>query len=574
MDPSILEKAESWLNSDIDSQSKEEIRSLLASKSNDLADAFYKDLEFGTGGLRGIMGIGSNRINKYTVGKATQGLANYLKQTVVNETIKVAVAYDSRNNSRYFAEITASVFSANGIEVYFFDELRPTPQLSFAVRHFGCQSGVVITASHNPKEYNGYKAYWNDGAQLVPPHDRGVISQVNNIKSIDAIQFDRDDSMIHTVGKELDKIYLDKIAKQSIAPEVIAKHNDLKIVFSSIHGTGITLVPEILSNLGFTQVNIVEEQAEPNGDFPTVVYPNPEEAEAMTLALAKAQEADADLVMATDPDADRIGIAVKNHKGQFQLLNGNQTGALLVNYILTRYQQKNLLVPEQYIVKTIVTSEMIKAIADGFGVDCYDTLTGFKYIAALIKSLEGRRKFIAGMEESYGYMIGDFVRDKDAVATCAMLAEMAADFKDKSVSIFDGLIELYQRVGYYKEALVSVTKKGQQGAQEIQKMMQDLRETPPATLAGSPMAKVIDYQSGHSNDITTNTTEQLDLPKSNVLQFISEDGSKVSARPSGTEPKIKFYIGVREPLESKADFNRISEVLDTKIDRIKSDVGF
>ena len=574
MDPSILEKAESWLNSNIDSKSKEDIRNLIAAKSTELADAFYKDLEFGTGGLRGIMGVGSNRINKYTIGKATQGLANYLKKTFSGEPIKVAIAYDSRNNSRHFAEITAAVFSANGIEVYFFDELRPTPELSFAIRHFGCQSGVVITASHNPKEYNGYKAYWNDGAQLVPPHDRGVIDQVNDIKSIDAIQFDRDDSKIHAVGQDLDEIYLAAIKEQVLAAEVIEKHHDIKMVFSSIHGTGITLVPEILSQLGFTQIKIVEEQAEPNGDFPTVVYPNPEEAEAMTLALAKAQEEDADLVMATDPDADRIGIAVKNHRGQFQLLNGNQTGALLVNYILERYQQKNLITPEHYIVKTIVTSEMIKAIADGFGVECYDTLTGFKYIAALIRSLEGQRKFIAGMEESYGYMIGDFVRDKDAVATAAMLAEMAADFKDRNVSIFDGLIELYQRVGFYKEALISVTKKGQQGAQEIEKMMQDLRAAHPETLAGSPMAKVIDYQAGQSRDLTTNTIMQLDLPKSNVLQFISEDGTKVSARPSGTEPKIKFYIGVKEPLESRANFDQTSQLLDSKIAQIKEDLGF
>jgi phosphoglucomutase len=568
MDQSIKEKAQKWLNSNIDDQTRKEIEQMLSRGDGELVEAFYKDLEFGTGGLRGIIGTGSNRMNKYTVGAATQGLSNYLKKTYPEGEISVAIAHDSRNKSDYFAEITANVFSANGIKVYFFRELRPTPELSYAIRYLGCKSGVVITASHNPKEYNGYKAYWDDGAQMIPPHDVNVIDEVNRIRDFSQIHFNRDDSRIIMIGKEIDSAYMEKIRENVLSPESIRHQKDLKIVYSSIHGTGITLVPQILEQIGFENVNVVEEQAVPDGNFPTVIYPNPEEPEAMNLALQKAKKLDADIVMATDPDADRVGIAIKNHHGEWQLLNGNQTGALIIYYLLRRWKEKNKLDGKQFIVKTIVTTDLIQEIASHFGVEYFNTLTGFKYIAAMIRGLEGKKKFIGGGEESYGYLINDFVRDKDAITSCAVIAEMTAYAKDQGMTLMDMLMELYQSFGFYKERLISITKKGKSGADEIQKMMAGLRSKPPRELGGSPLVRMIDYQSLVEKDLNTGKEQKIDFPKSNVLQFMTADGSKVSARPSGTEPKIKFYFSVKGKLNSKADFDVTLAALDEKIDRI------
>ncbi|MFA0964140.1 phospho-sugar mutase [Roseivirga sp. BDSF3-8] len=570
----INEKASKWLESrKIDEASKAEIdRMLKADDDTELMEAFYKDLEFGTGGLRGIMGVGSNRMNKYTIGMATQGLANYLLKTYPDQELKVAIAHDSRNNSREFANVTADVFTANGIEVYFFDGLRPTPELSFAIRHFGCQSGVVITASHNPKEYNGYKAYWNDGGQLVPPHDKNVISEVAGISSIDEVSFDRDESRIHTIGKEVDEKYLDAIEAIRQAPDEVSNQKDLKIVFSPIHGTGITLVPEILKRFGFENVKVVEEQAEPDGNFPTVVYPNPEEREAMSIALKQAEDWDADLVMATDPDSDRVGIGVKNNEGEWQLLNGNQTGSLLIYFLLKKWKENGKLNGKQYIVKTIVTTNLIDEIAREYKVDCYNTLTGFKHIAAIIRKLEGKKEFIAGGEESYGYLISDFVRDKDAVASCAMIAEMTAYAKDKGQSLYGMLMEIYETFGIYQEQLVSITKKGKSGAEEIKKMMQDMRTNTPEKLGGSQVVTLLDYDAGTEKELTSGKTSELDFPKSNVLQYITKDGTKISARPSGTEPKIKFYISAKQSMAGKS-YAEAYEQLTDKIDKIITELG-
>ena len=574
MDKAIIEKANYWLNSDIDDFSKDEIRHLLeAADKTELIDSFYKDLEFGTGGLRGIIGIGSNKINKYTVGGATQGLANYLKWCYPDREISVAIAHDSRNKSDFFASTTASVFSANGIKVYFFKELRPTPELSFAIRELGCQSGVVITASHNPKEYNGYKAYWNDGAQMVAPHDVNVIEEVQKIKSFDQIKFNRDDSKIVMIGEDIDEAYMKRINDLVLSKIAIKHQKDLKIVYSSIHGTGITLVPKILERIGFENVNIVEEQAVPDGNFPTVVYPNPEEAEAMTLALKKANDIDADIVMATDPDADRVGIATKNQNGEFQLLNGNQTGALIINYLLRLWKENGKLDGNQYIVKTIVTTDLIHKIAEDYGVEYFDTLTGFKYIASIIRDLEGKKEFIGGGGERYGYLIGEFVRDKDAIASCAVIAEMTAYAKDKGMSLMDMLLEIYQKYGFFKEKLISITRKGMSGAEEIKEMMQNLRSNPPETLAGSRLVTLIDYQESIQKNLSDNQVISIGFPKSNVLQFITEDGSKVSARPSGTEPKIKFYFSVQEKLQDKSQYDMVAKKLNDKIDLIIKDLS-
>ncbi len=562
-------KADVWLNSQqLDQESAQLIRNLKAGNEIEFIDSFYKDLEFGTGGLRGIMGVGSNRMNKYTVGMATQGLANYLKSNFQNQEISVAIAHDSRNNSRYFAEVTAGVFSANEIKVYLFDSLRPTPELSFAIRHLGCQSGVVLTASHNPKEYNGYKAYWDDGAQLVSPHDENVINEVKAITSIDEVKFQSKNSLIHEIGEELDEVYLKMIEGLSLSPEAIRAQNDLKIVFSSIHGTGITLVPPILKRLGFTQVHIVKEQANADGDFPTVVYPNPEEAEALSLAIQQAEDINADLVMATDPDSDRVGIAVKNLDGKFQLLNGNQTGSLLMYYLLKKWSENGKLTGHQFIVKTIVTSELIKAVAEGFKVKSYDTLTGFKFIAALIKELEGKEEFIGGGEESYGYLIGDKVRDKDAIASCAMIAEMTAWAKNEGKSLFELLIDISIEFGLFQEGLKSVTKKGKSGAEEIQEMMKGFRINPPSHLDGSEVLKLIDYQSGTSTDLKSGSVSSIKFPNSNVLQFITVDGTKVSVRPSGTEPKIKFYFSVNQKISNMTEYFEGVNYLSSKIDRL------
>ncbi len=566
----IQAKIDSWLNGPYDEQSKSAIQSM---SEEELADSFYKDLDFGTGGLRGVMGVGSNRMNKYTVGMATQGLANYLKKSFADEDISVAIAHDSRNNSRFFAETTAAVFSANGIKVYLFEELRPTPELSYAIRKLGCKSGVVLTASHNPKEYNGYKAYWDDGAQVIAPHDKNIIGEVKAIESVSEVQFEANNDLIIPIGRDIDEAYIEEILALTLAPEAIESQKDLKIVFSPIHGTSITLVPEVLKRKGFENLTIVEEQAEPNGNFPTVVYPNPEEKEAMTMALNKAAEIDADLIMATDPDADRVGIAAKNKHGEFELLNGNQAASLLIYFLLSKWKENGKLNGKQMIVKTIVTTDLLDKIAASFEVDCPNTLTGFKFIAALIKELEGEKEFIGGGEESYGYMISDFVRDKDAIASCAMLAEMTAWAKDQGLSVFDLLAEIYTKHGFYLENLVSLTKKGMTGAEEIQKMMADFRSNPPQSINGKALVELIDYQASESRNLATGAVSKINLPKSNVLQFLTEDGTKVSARPSGTEPKIKFYISVNTELKSKDAYDETKAELEASIDKIVKELG-
>ncbi|HEY4651511.1 MAG TPA: phospho-sugar mutase, partial [Pontibacter sp.] len=510
IEPAIQEKINTWLNGNYDEATKTEITGLLEKGEHEaLSDAFYRNLEFGTGGLRGIMGAGSNRMNRYTLGMATQGLCNYLKQNFPGERVKVAIAHDSRNNSPEFARIAADIFSANDIEVYLFQALRPTPQLSFAIRHLGCQSGVVVTASHNPKEYNGYKVYWNDGAQVTAPHDKNIIAEVNKITSVDEVKFEPKPNNIHLLGAEMDEAYISKVLGLSISQDAIKRQHDLKIVYTPLHGTGITLVPQVLQRFGFSNVTIVEEQAEPNGNFPTVVYPNPEENEAMTLALHKAREIDADLILATDPDSDRVGIAVKNLKGEFVLLNGNQTGALLINYLLQAWQKAGKLTGKEFIVKTIVTTDLIKDIAEHYGVKHYETLTGFKYIAEKIRELEGREVYIGGGEESYGYMIGDFVRDKDGISACALIAEMAAVAKDNGQSLFEMMVEMYTRYNFYKEELVSFTKKGQRGAEEIQQMMADMRSNPPQIIAGSKVVEVSDYKLSTRKNLLTGEESKL-----------------------------------------------------------------
>lgn len=574
MEQEVRNKIDQWLKGNYDQATKDEIQSLVdAGKEEELTDAFYKDLEFGTGGLRGIMGVGSNRMNKYTLGAATQGLANYLIAQFPGEELKVAIAHDSRNNSIPFSQTVADIFSANGIKVYLFDGLRPTPELSFAVRHFGCQGGIVLTASHNPKEYNGYKVYWNDGAQVIAPHDKNIITEVNKIDSIDKIKFDGNSALIEKIGEEVDEKYLDQIVKLSLSPEIVQQQKGLKIVYSPIHGTGYKLVPDVLKKLGFENVHVVDEQMTPDGNFPTVVYPNPEEAEAMSMALKKAEEIDADLVMATDPDADRIGIAARNKHGEFELLNGNQTGALLIYYLLKKWSDNGKLDGEQYIVKTIVTTELIKDIADKFNVESLDVLTGFKFIAGIIREREGQKTFIGGGEESYGYLVGEAVRDKDAIASAAFIAEMVAFARSEGKSVFDLLTDLYVEFGFYLESLISITKKGKAGAEEIQAMMKGFRENPPATLGGNKVVEVKDYDLQVSTNLVTGEKTPIDLPKSNVLQFFTEDGSKISARPSGTEPKIKFYFGVKGDLGKAEDFDKVKSELKGKIDSITSDLN-
>ncbi|MEN7550152.1 phospho-sugar mutase [Rapidithrix thailandica] len=572
MDQFVKEKVNQWLEGNYDQTVKDEIQHLLNNNEEELIDAFYKDLEFGTGGLRGIMGVGSNRINKYTVGIATQGLANYLLKTINQKEIKVAIAHDSRNNSDYFANITAKVFAANGIKVYLFEQLRPTPELSFAIRHLNCDSGVVITASHNPKEYNGYKAYWADGSQLVAPHDKNVMNEVAKIQSIDHVKFEGNDDNIQYIGNEVDQAYLEAIHKLSLSPDAIQAQKDLKIVFTPIHGTGITLVPQILEKFGFSNVTVVEEQAKADGNFPTVVYPNPEEPEALSIALKKAQEIDADILLGTDPDSDRVGIAVKNNHGEFQLLNGNQTAALLFNYIISTRKEKGLAKDNDFVAKTIVTSDLIDTFAAANQMQCFNTLTGFKFIAQVIRDNEGEQNFIVGGEESYGYLIGDFVRDKDAISSVALICEMAAYAKDKGQSLFDMLLDIYTTYGFYKEKLISITKKGKKGAEEISEMMKNLRENPPTSINESPLVTIKDYLSSESVDVVSGEKVRIELPTSNVLQFITEDGSKISARPSGTEPKIKFYFSVNETLSDKGEYEEIEQKLNQKIDNIISDL--
>ncbi|MGB0864227.1 MAG: phospho-sugar mutase [Saprospiraceae bacterium] len=574
LDTSVFEKVNSWLSGSYDDATKAEIQSLLDDNNvTALTDAFYKDLEFGTGGLRGIMGVGSNRVNKYTLGMATQGFSNYLNQTYSGQDIKVAIAHDCRNNSALFAKMTAEVFAANGIHVYLFEGMRPTPELSFAIRELGCKAGVMLTASHNPKEYNGYKAYGADGGQLVSPHDKAVLAEVRKIASIDDIKFDGSSDDITIIGEAIDERYLDELVKLSISKEAIARQKDLKIVFSPIHGTGAVSVPPVLKRFGFENVIMVEEQMVEDGNFPTVIYPNPEEQEALSMSIAKAKEVDADLVMATDPDADRVGTAVKNDKGEFVLLNGNQIACLLIKYMLEAWQKAGKLDGNQYVVKTVVTSYMIDKIADSKNVECFNTLTGFKYIGEIITQLEGKKTFIAGGEESYGYLVGEHARDKDAVISCAMIAEMAAFYKDQGSSLYDTLVDLYLEYGFYKEKLISLKKEGKSGAEEIQAMLKSLRETPPSTLGGSTVTKIIDYLSSDSKDMITGNITKVDLPSSNVLQFYTADGSIVSARPSGTEPKVKFYCSVNESLENRNDFENVEAQLNTKLDAILNDLG-
>ena len=579
LETAVQNKVNQWLSGPYDADTKAAIQQLLdAENTTELTDSFYKDLEFGTGGLRGLLGIGSNRMNQYTVGAATQGLANYLNKTFGSEPISVAIAHDSRIKSDEFAQIIANIFSANGIEVYLFDALRPTPELSFAIRLLGCKSGVVVTASHNPKEYNGYKAYWTDGSQVVAPHDKNVIEEVNKIQSIDDIKFAGDSSKIHLVGKEIDEKYLDQILSLSVSKAAIARQKDLKIVYTPLHGTGITLVPTLLQRMGFENVTIITEQAEPNGNgqFPTVVYPNPEEAEAMRMAVEKAQEINADLVLGTDPDADRVGIAAQNHHGQIQLLNGNQTATLLIYYLLQAWQESGKLTGKGFVCKTIVTTDLIDKMADSYGVSCYNTLTGFKYIAQVIRELEGKEQFIGGGEESYGYLIGDAVRDKDAIASCGLIAELTAYAKDKGLSLFDMLMEIYKQFGFYYEGLISLTKKGKTGAEEIQQMMADFRANPPQSLAGSPVTKIDDYQNlkrtenGLVSDIAAG---KMGIESSNVLQFFTADGTKFTCRPSGTEPKIKFYVGVVGQLTKNEDFDAVYANLQIKVKAIGAELN-
>lgn len=574
LDSTVQKNIDLVLSGNYDEATKAEIRRMIENKEETaLTDAFYKNLEFGTGGLRGIMGVGTNRVNKYTFGAATQGFSNYLLKTYPNEQIKVAIAHDCRNNSDTLARMVAEVFSANGIHVYFFQGMRPTPELSYAVRELGCKGGVVLTASHNPKEYNGYKAYGPDGGQLVPPADKAVMQEVQAITDVANIKFDGDDSKIESIGEEIDAKYLAELKKLSVSGEAIARQKDMKIVFSAIHGTGAVLVPPILKQFGFENVITVEEQMKEDGNFSTVVYPNPEEREALTLALKKAEETGADLVMATDPDADRVGIAVRNTKGEVVLLNGNQAAVLLIHYMLTAWKNAGKLDGNQYIVKTIVTSYLIDAVADKFGVECFNTLTGFKWIGALMTKFEGQKTFIAGGEESYGYLVGEHARDKDAVVSCAMIAEMAAYYKDQGSSLFEALQTIYEEYGFYKEKLVAIKKEGKAGAEEIQAMLAGFRANPPAVLGGSEVVMVKDYKSGVSKDLKTGEETQMDLPSSNVLQFYTADGSIVSARPSGTEPKIKFYCSVKEDLDNAASYDMTEEALDAKLAKLLADLG-
>lgn len=570
MDHSIQDKVSVWLSGNYDEATKNAINSL---QPDELADSFYRSLEFGTGGLRGIMGVGTNRMNKYTVGMATQGFANYLKKTYGNEPMSVVIGHDSRNNSRFFAETTAGVFAANGIQVYLFEALRPTPELSYAIRRLGCKAGVVCTASHNPKEYNGYKAYWNDGGQLVPPHDKNVIREVEAITSVDEVNWTGGEANITLIGREMDEAYINMVKSLSVYPEVIQAQHDLSIVYTPIHGTGITLVPEVLSRFGFTNVHIVEAQATPDGNFPTVGYPNPEESETMAMGLAMAKSIDADILLGTDPDADRVGIGVKNHKGEWVLMNGNQTAVLAFAYLIEARKAKGIAKPNDMVISTIVTTAMINEVAKQNGVACYNVLTGFKWIAELIKEKEANENYVIGGEESFGLMIGNEIRDKDAISAVALLCEMAAYEKAKGKSLFDKMIELYMQYGFYYEQLISITKKGMNGQKEIAAMMEGFRTNTPKAIDGSEVVEMLDYEMQTGKNLISGETWKLQLPKSNVLQFITADGSKISARPSGTEPKIKFYFSVHTTLASKEAYDDTFAGLDQKIQRIIKDMS-
>ena len=571
MDAKIQSKINEWLSGNYDEATKDQILLLQKEDEAQLEDAFYRDLEFGTGGLRGLMGVGTNRMNSYTVGMATQGYANYLKQCF--DKVKVAIAHDCRNNSRKFAEITANIFAANDIRVLLFESLRPTPELSFAIRKSGCQGGVVCTASHNPKEYNGYKAYWDDGAQMVPPHDENVIKEVEKIKSLDDVKWQGNEKNITIIGKEMDDDYIEMVKSLSINPEACKAQHDLKIVYTPIHGSGIKLVPQALSAFGFDNVHIVKEQETPDGNFPTVIYPNPEEKETMSIGLKEATELNADILLGTDPDADRVGVGVKNNNGEWILLNGNQTALLVFSYIIEERKNKGIAKPNDMVIKTIVTTDLIDIIARKNNVSCYNVLTGFKWIAEMIKEKEGKENYIVGGEESFGIMIGDKVRDKDAVSAVAMICEMAAVAKNNGQTLFNKLIELYVQNGLYWEDLISITKKGMNGSKEIAGMMKGYRKNPPTVIAGSPVVELYDYQEQVKKNMKTGAIEKTGLPRSNVLQFITEDGSKISARPSGTEPKIKFYFSVHMPLKNAGEFESTDQKLKDRIQAIISSMN-
>ena len=572
----VLKKAEVWLNGNYDQETKNEVKRMYDSEDKtELIEAFYKDLEFGTGGLRGIMGVGTNRMNIYTVGGATQGLSNYLKQQFANiPQISVVIGHDCRNNSRKFAEISANIFSANGIKVYLFEDLRPTPEVSFAIRELGCQSGIILTASHNPKEYNGYKAYWNDGAQMVPPHDENVITEVEKIKSVDEIKYTGNPALIEIIGEEIDKKFIEKIKTLALSPDSIARNSDMKIVYTPIHGTGVKLVPRTLKEFGFKNIIHVPEQDVVSGDFPTVVSPNPEEPAALAMAVEKAKETNADIVMASDPDSDRVGIAVKNDKGEWILVNGQQMVLMLTYYLIRRWKELGKITGKEFVVKTIVTTELIKPLAERNGVEMFDCYTGFKWIADVIKKEEGKKQYIGGGEESYGYLAEDFVRDKDAVSACALIAEMAAWAKDNGMTVYELLQNIYLEYGFSKEKGISVVKKGKAGADEIKQMMHDFRNNPPKELAGSTIILIKDFDNLSATKPKTGEKTKLEMPvTSDVLQFFTEDGSKVSVRPSGTEPKIKFYIEVLGELKSKAEFDAANKKADEKIEAVRKSLG-
>jgi phosphoglucomutase len=568
----IRSRAESWLGQEFNEETRNEVRELLKGDEKKLVDAFYQDLEFGTGGLRGIMGAGTNRMNIYTLGMATQGLANYIIKQCGSKGLSVAIAYDCRNNSHYFAETTADIFSANGFDVYLFESLRPTPELSFAIRHFGCHSGVVITASHNPPEYNGYKAYWSDGGQVVAPHDTAIIDEVRKIKSVSEIKFNGRNEKIHIIGKETDDLFLNEVLKMRINPEVINKQSDMGIVYTPIHGTGLKLVPPALRLFGFRNIINVPEQDITDGNFPTVKSPNPEEPEALRMAIEKAVEKNADLVMATDPDADRLGIAVKNSKGEFILLNGNQTGVILIWYILSQYGERKMYRGNEYIIKTIVTTDLLERIAEGYNVEYFNVLTGFKFFAELIRENEGKKQYIGGGEESYGFLPGEYTRDKDAVASCALVAEAAAWAKSNGKSLYELLLNIYVKYGFYKEKLINIVRKGKEGAEEIKHMMNSYRTNPPEKINNSRVIKIDDYEKQISHDILNGTKNAIDLVKSDVLQFFLEDGTKISVRPSGTEPKIKFYFSVNTRLSSPDKFEETERILNLRINNIIDDL--
>ncbi|WP_289055092.1 phospho-sugar mutase [Carboxylicivirga marina] len=572
----VVKKAQEWLDGNYDAETKASIKAMMDNEDKtDLIDSFYKDLEFGTGGLRGIMGAGSNRMNIYTVGAATQGLANYLLKNFTDvDQIGVVIGHDCRNNSRLFSEVVADIFSANGIKAYMFEDLRPTPEVSYAIRQLGCQSGVIITASHNPKAYNGYKAYWNDGAQLTAPHDTNVIDEVKNIASVDDIKFEGNKELIEVLGKDMDNQYLDVVKSLVLDQDLIDRNKDLKVVYSPIHGTGVEIIPAALRKCGFENVINVPEQDVVSGEFPTVVSPNPEEPAALEMALNKARETKADIVMASDPDSDRLGIAVRNEKDEFVLVNGNQTATLLTWYMLKKWKERGLLTGKEYIVKTIVTSELLKEIAIKNGVEYFDVYTGFKWIAKVIRELEGKKKYICGGEESYGFLPGDYVRDKDAVAAITITAEIAAWAKDNGKTLFDVLQDIYMEYGFSKEKMIYIVREGKSGADEIKQLMANFRSTPPQTLAGDKVSIIKDYSKLDAFHVLENKHEAIDLPgESNVLQFFTENGYKVSVRPSGTEPKIKFYFEVKVPMNSKDEFYPANEKADAIIDNIAKDLG-